>query len=134
MQDVHLAFLFGSYASGRDALGSDIDLFIVGTVHWEGLSNELQTLSGELGRDVNPIVWTVEDLVKPTKKQAAFLRDVLSKPKIWLVGDDSELERVRSAVGTKVVGSTSGQARPRRRRGREVAHPVVGAQRRARAT
>ncbi len=30
MRGVHLAFLFGSYASGEDKLGSDIDLFIVG--------------------------------------------------------------------------------------------------------
>jgi len=134
MQDVHLAFLFGSYASGRDALGSDIDLFIVGTVPWETLSKELQTLSGELSREVNPIVWSVDELATPTKKQIGFLRDVLRKPKIWLVGDDSELERVRSAVGAKVVRSASGQARPARRGSRPVARSVVRAQRRARAT
>lgn len=134
MPDVHLALLFGSYASGRDALGSDIDLFIVGTVHWEMLSKELQTLAGELGREVNPIVWSVDELVTPTQKQVSFLRGVLGKPKIWLVGDDSELERVRSAVGAKVVRSTSGQARPPRRGRRAVARTVVGAQRRARAT
>ncbi len=134
MRDVHLAFLFGSYASGQDALGSDIDLFIVGTVQWDVLSKELQTLAGELGREVNPIVWSVDELVKPTKKQASFLRGVLGKPKIWLVGDDSELERVRSAVGAKMVRSTSGQARAPRRGGRAVARPVVGAQRGARAT
>jgi predicted nucleotidyltransferase len=134
MHEVHLAFLFGSYASGRDVLGSDIDLFIVGTVEWEALSNELRTLSAELGREVNPIVWTVEELVKPTKKEATFLRDVLGKPKIWLMGDDSELERVRFEVGAKVGRSTSGQARARRRGGGAVPRPVVGAQPRARAT
>ncbi len=134
MRGVHLAFLFGSYASGRDALGSDIDLFIVGTVQWDALSRDLQALAGELGREVNPVVWSVDELVKPTKKQAGFLRDVLGKPKIWLVGDDSELERFRSAVGTKVVRSAPRQARPPGRGGRAVARPVVRAQRRARAT
>ncbi|HAF09191.1 MAG TPA: hypothetical protein DCK98_03815 [Chloroflexi bacterium] len=134
MRDVHLAFLFGSYASGRDALGSDIDLFIVGTVRWDALSKELQAAAGELGREVNPVVWSVDELVKPTKKQVGFLRDVMGKPKIWLVGDDSELERVRSAVGAKVVRSTPRQARPPRRGGRAVARPVVRAQRRTRPT
>lgn len=134
MRDVHLAFLFGSYASGRDALGSDVDLFIFGTVQWDALSKELQGLAEELGREINPVVWSVDELAKPAARQIRFLRDVLGKPKIWLVGDDSELERFRSAMGAKVLKSTPREARPPGRGGRTVARPIVGAQRRARAT
>lgn len=129
MRDVQLAFLFGSYASGEDALGSDIDLFIVGTVQWEALSTELEALASALGREVNPVVWSAEELTHPTRQRARFLDDVLSKPRIWLVGDDRELERIHSSMGTQVVGGAPRAARPPRRRGRAVTRAVGRAQR-----
>ncbi len=134
MPDVQAAFLFGSYASGRDTLGSDIDLFIVGAVPWTALSKELRALAEELGREVNPVVWGAEEIARPTPKKAAFLRDVLAKDKIWLVGDDSELERIRYSVGTKVVRGASRSARPGGPGSRTVAASAGRAQRRSRTS
>lgn len=132
MPEVQAAFLFGSYASGNDVLGSDIDLFIVGAVPWDDLSKDLRALAEELGREVNPVVWDAEEIARPTPKKAAFLRDVLAKDKIWLVGDDSELERIRSSVGTKVVRGASRSARSSGRDSRTVATSAGRAQRRPR--
>lgn len=107
---VQLAFLFGSYASGSDKLGSDIDLFLIGSIDWRRLSRELTAMSGELGREINPVVWSLDDLAQPTATQGRFIRNLLSKPRIWLVGDDDELERIRSSVGAQVVRGTPRQA------------------------
>lgn len=134
MPDVQAAFLFGSYASGRDELGSDIDLFIVGPVPWTALSKESRALAEELGREVNPVVWDAVEIARPTPKQAAFLRDVLAKDKIWLVGGDSELERIRHSMGTKMGRGASRTARPDGPGSRTVAASAGRAQRRSRTT
>ncbi len=103
MRGIHLAFLFGSYASGRDRLGSDIDLFIVGSPDWNELSREVAKQEGGVGREINPVVWTVDELERPVPKQQRFLDGLMHRPKIWLVGDDDELEQLRTALGRKVV-------------------------------
>jgi predicted nucleotidyltransferase len=114
MRGVQLAFLFGSYASGQDRLGSDVDLFIVGSPDWNALSREAAAQGGVVGREVNPVVWTLEELESPTPKQRRFLEGVMNKPRIWLVGDDDELERLRSALGRKVVRKSPRPSRARR--------------------
>lgn len=113
MRGVQLAFLFGSYASGKDELGSDIDLFIVGAPDWDKLSRALATAAGEVGREINPVVWTIDDLARPTPTQQRFLRGLLRRPRIWIVGDDDELERSRSVVRATVVRSRARATRAR---------------------
>jgi predicted nucleotidyltransferase len=118
MRGVQLAFLFGSYASGEDKLGSDIDLFIVGSPDWTELSRVVTKHEGGLGREVNSVVWTMDELQSPTPKQQSFLNSLIRKPRIWLVGDDDELERLRSTLGGKMVRKPSRPARaPRSGRG-----------------
>src|SRR6266550_3982180 len=114
MRGVQLAFLFGSYASGEDKLGSDIDLFIVGAPDWTELSHVVTKHEGGLAREINSVVWTIDELQSPTPKQQRFLNSLMRKPKIWLVGDDDELERLRSALGAKVVRKSTRPTRPRR--------------------
>jgi len=118
MHHVYLAFLFGSYPSGKDKLGSDIDLFIVGAPDWDELSRTLAALAGEVGRQINPVVWTLDELERPTPTQQRFLGGLQRRPRIWIVGDDDELERLRSAVGAAVGRAQARAARAPRRGGR----------------
>ena len=121
MPGVRLALLFGSYASGRDRPGSDIDLFIVGAVDWQRLTEVATPLTREFVREVNPVIWAIEDVGHPNPAQAKFLSNILGKPRIWLVGDDHELERNRASVGAPVVRATPAQASSSGRRRRPVA-------------
>lgn len=114
MKGVQLAFLFGSYASGQDTLGSDIDLFVVGSPDWTELSREVTKQESSLTREINVVVWSMDELGSPTPKQQRFLTGLLRKPRIWLVGDDDELERLRSTLGGKMVRKSSRPARARR--------------------
>lgn len=132
MPGVQLAFLFGSYASGQDKLGSDIDLFLVGSPRWRDLSKELASLASEIGREVNPVIWSIDELEHPTRAQARFIRNLLSRPRIWLVGDDDEFERVRSSVGATMIRGTARQARSAGRSRRPVAAATRRAERPAR--
>ncbi len=119
---MHLAFLFGSCASGKDRLGSDIDLFVVGSPDWAELSGEVAKRAARVGREINPVVWTADELQSQTPRQKRFLSGLMRKPKIWLVGDDDELERLRSTLGGKVVRKPSRPSGPPRS-GRRAAAP-----------
>lgn len=112
---IQLAFIFGSYASGKDEPGSDIDLFVVGAPDWTALSRALGAAGSTVGREINPVVWSLDELERPTPTQRRFLDRLLRRPRIWLIGDDDELERSRTAVGAAVV---PGKARAARRQGR----------------
>ncbi len=110
---VVFAFLFGSYVTAQDDPTSDIDLFIVGSPDWIRLTQAVRNAGHELGREVNPVVWTENDLRRPTPTQRGLLDNILSAPMMWLVGDRSEFER-RAAVGSKVA-----ERRPTASRGTE---------------
>lgn len=117
MKGLQFAFLFGSYAAGRDERDSDIDLFLVGAVDWRRLSLIATQLAADLGRDIEPVVWTLEELGEPNAARRRFLRNLLGRPRIWLLGDDHELERVRRSLGAGMVTSDRSRAtRPGRRR------------------
>jgi predicted nucleotidyltransferase len=91
MGDVRVALIFGSFASGLDAIGSDIDVFLVGDVDW----NRLARLSGEVSdhvrREINFVAWSEAELRNPRPGQRKLLRSILSHPRIMLKGDESEL-------------------------------------------
>lgn len=96
--NVSLAFLFGSYVTARDDPTSDIDLFVVGSPDWVALSQALRAAGREVGRAVNPVIWSEDDLRRPAPSQRSFLDSVMVRPITWLVGDRKELERIRARV------------------------------------
>ena len=114
---VSYAFVFGSYARGDDDVRSDVDVLIVGDVSGHELFEKTQSLEATLGRQINPVLWSKRELMTRARERAPFLMTLLAEPKIWLVGDDDDLERVRSALGGKMgrKPSTPRRAsRPRR--------------------
>ncbi|MFH1313518.1 MAG: nucleotidyltransferase domain-containing protein [Candidatus Eisenbacteria bacterium] len=88
------AFIFGSFAAGTESPSSDIDLLAVGTLSSREASRVLGGLGRKLGREFNPIVYTVEELRSRMKRESRFIEEVIRGPKIWLIGDEDELERL----------------------------------------
>lgn len=86
------AFIFGSFAAGTESPTSDIDLLVVGDLSSREASGLLGSLARKLGREFNPIVYTAEELRKRVKRKSRFIQEVIRGPKIWLIGDEDELE------------------------------------------
>lgn len=84
------AFVFGSVAQGRETAGSDIDLLLIGDIGFGQAVELLYPVQATLGREVNPKVFAVAEFAAKATTEA-FLRDVLAKPKIFLIGDEHEL-------------------------------------------
>jgi predicted nucleotidyltransferase len=91
-EEVQLAFVFGSVASGEAKAESDVDLMIVGSV---GLRRVTQLLSGvadRVGREINPHVLTPGEFQARKRRKDHFLSSVLETPKLFVKGNEHDLE------------------------------------------
>jgi predicted nucleotidyltransferase len=91
---VRLAFVFGSVASGTERSSSDIDLLLVGSLSSRELSAILGPLGREVGREFNPVLYSEEEFRRKAKAGNHFVREVISGPKIWLVGSEDDLAKM----------------------------------------
>lgn len=93
------AFIFGSIASGDDTAQSDIDLLLVGDLGLREIGTVLGNIRDSLKREVNPIVYRLVDFRKKIKENDHFIMEILGKPKIWLISDETNLNRGEQGYG-----------------------------------
>ncbi|VVC02931.1 Uncharacterised protein [Candidatus Burarchaeum australiense] len=87
------AFVYGSFASGRFTARSDVDLMLIGDVDHEEIDSICFKTQKKTLNEINYIIWSNEDFRKKAKEQGAFIKSIIKKGKIWLVGDEREFER-----------------------------------------
>jgi DNA-binding transcriptional ArsR family regulator len=87
---IQVAFVFGSVAQARETANSDIDLMLIGDVGFGQAVQLLYPTQTTLGREVNPKVFSAHEFGQKAGTDP-FLRDVLSKPKIFMIGGEHEL-------------------------------------------
>ena len=84
---VSLALIYGSVAKHADTASSDIDLLVVSDeLTLEELYATLSTVEQQLGRQVNPTLYTDSEFRKRRSANNAFLTRVLAGPTVVLVG------------------------------------------------
>jgi predicted nucleotidyltransferase len=89
---IKVAFVYGSVAKRQDAASSDIDLMVVSDeLTYADLYQALEAVSYQVGRTVNPTIYTSAELGKRLKAGGAFVKRVLQQPKVWLIGDERAL-------------------------------------------
>lgn len=84
---VQLAFVFGSIASGSAHAGSDIDLLIVGSASFAQIVEATYPAQMQLGREINPKAMTASEWASKRAAGNPFVQELLAKPKIMLIGD-----------------------------------------------
>ena len=84
-KEIEVAFIYGSYAENKEAAGSDIDLFVIGTISGKKLQSLLRKIIHASARQINPVVYTPAEF--RNKKTGHFIGSVLKKPKIMLKGN-----------------------------------------------
>ncbi|MDB6095180.1 MAG: hypothetical protein JWM32_2742 [Verrucomicrobia bacterium] len=87
---VDFAFVFGSIAALTEKAESDVDLMVIGAITERTLSTLLRGASEQIGREINPHVFTSAEFSRRLSVNDHFLRDVLAKPKLFLVGPEHE--------------------------------------------
>ena len=89
---ISTAFVYGSVAKQQDTAQSDIDVLIVSsTLGYADVFGALESATTQLGRKVNPTLYTPEDITKRLAQDNAFVSRVLQQPKIWLIGSEEQL-------------------------------------------
>ncbi len=89
---IEIAFIYGSVAKGEEKALSDIDVAIIGDLSSRQLTSELVKLERELGREINATVFTPTEWRSRGKKRDHFVRTLIQEPKIFLIGDNGDLE------------------------------------------
>ncbi len=101
-EQIKLAFIFGSIASGNERRRSDIDVMVVGKISFEEAVSLLSPAEEKLGREVNPVVYPVGEFKKKVKEDHHFVKTVLEDEKIFLIGDEGDLAKL---AGKRTVKS-----------------------------
>ncbi len=91
---IRVAFIFGSLASGGEKPASDIDLMIVGSVSLRKLAEWLAGIPDRVGREINPHVFTPQEVARRRQGRDHFLKSVLDAPKLFVVGTEDDLAEV----------------------------------------
>ena len=85
-EQVALAFVFGSMASGSAHAGSDVDLLVVGSAGFAQVVEATHATQAQLGREINPKVMTADEWTRKQAEGHPFVQELLTKPRILLIG------------------------------------------------
>ncbi len=88
---IECAFVFGSMASGKASAASDIDLMLIGDADFAEVIRVLYPLQERLGREINPKTYRRAEWHALAKQQGAFIREILIKPKLFVMGSEADL-------------------------------------------
>ncbi|MDO8261591.1 MAG: nucleotidyltransferase domain-containing protein [Gallionella sp.] len=93
-KNIALAFVFGSVARGEQQSNSDVDVMLVGSLGFADAVQVLHPVQAILQREINPVVYSLEEFRRRAASDDSFVRDVLSQPKLFVVGNENELGKL----------------------------------------
>jgi predicted nucleotidyltransferase len=91
---IRIAFIFGSVAQAKERAESDVDVLVMGSVSFASVVEALSSAGKRLRRDVNPVVMTKAAFDAKLAERDRFVSRVVREPKIFLLGDASELREL----------------------------------------
>lgn len=89
---IDIAFVFGSIAREEEKSGSDIDIVVIGSLGLRKLSGLLSGVPEQIGREINPHVFSVKEFKNRIAQKEHFISQVVYEPKIFIIGSENELE------------------------------------------
>jgi len=90
---IHLAFVFGSIAKGRENGASDVDLLVVtDALAYADIYSALETAERSLGRTINPTVFTRAEWRRKRARNDSFAARISSQRKLFVIGSDDAVE------------------------------------------
>jgi DNA-binding transcriptional ArsR family regulator len=95
------AFVYGSIARSQEYADSDIDLMVIGETGRFELTKALQEATRRLARPVNATVYKPAEFATKATSDDHFVRAVLDNEKLFVLGDEHDLERARTATARR---------------------------------
>lgn len=91
---IDLAFVFGSLARGDQNANSDVDVMVVGELGFAAVVQLLHPVQEALRREINPVVYSLAEFRHRAVSGDSFIQEVLTKPKLFVVGNENELGKL----------------------------------------
>lgn len=91
---IGVALIFGSVARGEERSGSDVDVLLVGDIGFADAVKALHPAQETIGREISPVVMSPDEFRRKRSAGDGFLRDVLGKEMLFLIGDEDELGKL----------------------------------------
>ena len=88
---IKVAFIYGSFARGKERADSDVDVMVIGDVSFGEVVDVLYDTQKVLSREVNPSVYPVAEYLEKRAAGHHFIMEVIEGAKIFLIGDADEL-------------------------------------------
>jgi predicted nucleotidyltransferase len=88
---LEFAFIYGSYALGKESATSDIDLFLIGKINISKLNLIINSLEDKLKREINYTVYSREEYLRKKREKDGFVTGLLKNKKILIKGSQDEL-------------------------------------------
>ena len=92
--EISLAFIFGSVARGEQNSNSDVDIMLIGSISFGDAVQALYSIQATLQRELNPVVYSVEEFKRRFENNDSFIKEVLAKPKLFIIGTEHELSQL----------------------------------------
>jgi predicted nucleotidyltransferase len=91
LEGIKVAFIYGSFAKGKERAKSDVDLFLLGNIDEGWLIRQLNKIENSIKREINYTIFSQEEYRNKKRKKDSFISDLLGNPKIMLAGSKNDL-------------------------------------------
>ena len=91
---IRFAFIYGSFARGRAKKESDVDLLVIGDADFADIVEKLSRAQSTLGREINPMVLSMDEFQRRIAEDDHFLRSVLKSERMFVMGDRHEFSQI----------------------------------------
>lgn len=96
VEQIDMAFIYGSIAKKEETAGSDIDLLVItDSLEYTDLMTVLANVESSLARPINPSIYTVAQIKDKLQQKNAFLTRVMEQAKLWVKGRDDDIRKFR---------------------------------------
>jgi predicted nucleotidyltransferase len=102
---IEVAFVFGSVATSSERSTSDIDVMMIGAAPLSEVAPVIRKSEEELGRAVNPTVYSPAEFRRRIQEEAHFLKTVLGEKRLFVIGTQDDLEKLASSPKGKVASN-----------------------------
>ena len=87
VDQIELAFIYGSIAKGGDIKTSDVDLMLIGDeLAYSETMELLMPVEESLQRTINPTIYSPSEFEKKLQEGSSFLNRVMEQPKLMIKG------------------------------------------------
>ena len=91
---IDIAFVFGSMATGKQHVGSDLDLCVLGDVELFDVVKALGSVQDNIRREINPVVMSTTKYIDQLATHDRFIERLVSEPKIFVIGGEREFRKL----------------------------------------